>query len=212
MEKGRLVPKKAKKLFFPKRVVILSVLVLLLTAALGVLLSRLSPSPPPRLSPSPPPRLSPSPQPQPGAVGHVYSAHPGDNLMQKARSLAPGDTLILTDGIYYVTHTAPGLRIEQVHGTAVAPIVIKAAHDGKAIIDGQNGAQGDNEPVFITSSSYVTVQGIVARNSYGSVVYVYAGTGSGAGPADHITLRRITAYSAGAGNNHVFNVSFGPTD
>jgi len=32
------------------------------------------------------------------------------------------------------------------------------------------------------------------------------------GQSDRITLRRITAYSAGAGNAHVFDVAFGATN
>jgi len=144
------------------------------------------------------------------AAGNTFFASPGDNLMQRVSSLRPGDTLILKDGTYYMTNTTPGLQVQGVFGTAAAPITIKAANDGKAIIDGQNRTKGNYEPIFINNASYIEIQGVVARNSHGNVVYVYGG--GVLGGADHITLQRITAYNAGDGNYHVFNISFGASN
>ena len=144
------------------------------------------------------------------AAGKVYSASPGDDLMQKVSALQPGDTLLLNDGVYY----SP-LYIENKAGTATAPITIKAANDGKAIIDGSQITAEWTPPVFIgNGAAYITVEGIVARNApqsstdsnvNESVVYVY-------GKAHDITLRRITAHDAAPGNNHVFYIAFGATN
>ncbi len=144
------------------------------------------------------------------AVGKVYYALPGDNLMRKVSALRPGDTLLLNDGVYY----SP-LFIENKQGTATAPITIKAAHDGKAILDGSQITAEWTPPVFIgNGAAYITVEGIVARNApqsptdanvNESVVFVY-------GTAHDITLRRITAHDAAPGNNQVFNIAFGASN
>jgi Bacterial Ig domain/Chondroitinase B len=146
---------------------------------------------------------------QPGAraAGNTYVANPGDNIQSKVSMLQPGDTLIFNDGTY------KSLRLDTnigtgIHGTATAPITIKAANDGKAIFD----ANGTTEPIFVNGSSYVTIEGFVARNSSDSVVYLFGNNTGTLGGDDHITLRRITAYGAADGNNHVFNISFGATN
>jgi len=135
-------------------------------------------------------------------VGITYYANPGDNLVAKCSVLLPGDTLILNDGVYQTTAGNHGLRFSNLHGTYLQPITIKAANDGMAILDGMAGANGNYEPILVSDSAWVTIQGIVAQNSYGSVVYL---DGSGNG-IDHITLQRITAHDAGAGNYHIFDI------
>jgi hypothetical protein len=57
----------------------------------------------------------------------------------------------------------------------------------------------------------LTLQGFVARNSSASVVHVYGG-GRGEQNNNYITLQRITAYNAGADNNHVFNIEYPQTN
>ncbi len=128
------------------------------------------------------------------AAGNMIYANPGDNLPQKVSSLHPGDTLILNDG----TFTNSQLLVQNIHGTQTAPITIEAAHDGAAIIDGNSNA---NYPAIIQvdNSSYITIKGLVARNSSGDVVGVY-------NPSTAITIQRITAYNAGTGNKHVVDV------
>jgi hypothetical protein len=121
--------------------------------------------------------------------------------------LQPGDTLIFNDGTYTSLRLDPNIGTG-IHGTATAPITIKAANDGKVIFD----ANGTSEPIFVTGSSYVTIEGFVARNSSDSVVYLYGNNTNTLGGDDYITLRRITAYGAADGNNHVFNIGFGPTN
>jgi hypothetical protein len=147
------------------------------------------------------------------AAGTVYYASPGDNLTAKLQALRPGDTLIFHDGTYTSLRldpanpfTNPPYQNTALHGTATAPITLKAADDGKVIFDASsNIINGVNEePIFVSDSSYVLLQGFVARNSPGDVVYLWGG---GVQPDDHITLQRITAYNAGAGNYHVFDVA-----
>lgn len=140
------------------------------------------------------------------AFGVTYFVNPGDNISAKLGVLKPGDTLIFNDGTYYQLYinAANGTALK---GTATAPIALKAANDGKAVFD----SGGTAEPIFITGSSYLTLQGFVARNSSASVVHVYGG-GRGGQNNDHITLRRITAYNAGADNNHVFNIEYPQTN
>jgi hypothetical protein len=128
------------------------------------------------------------------AAGTVYYANPGDNIQAKVSVLQPGDTLIFNDGTYNSLRMEPLLGTA-VHGTADAPITLKAANDGKAIFD----PQGSTESIFLNGNSYVTLEGFVARNSVGNVIYLWGGNSN---PNTHITLRRITAYNAASGNYH----------
>jgi hypothetical protein len=99
-----------------------------------------------------------------------------------------GDTLLIQDGVY----TEPIQPL--VAGLAGAPITIKAVNDGKVIIDGQGQTiplkLGDNWPG--DNRSYITVEGIVARNGTEAAVRVRG---------DHIILRRVSAYDAGLRSN-----------
>ncbi len=156
-------------------------------------------------------------QPAARAAGSTYYANPGDSLASKVNSLQPGDTLLLNDGVYYSPLTISGKQ-----GTATAPITIKAVNDGKAIVDGSQITATYTPPVFIGGgSAYIDVEGIVARNAPQSntdpnvnenVIYVYGNSNNTLGGADHITLRRITAYNAAPGNHHLFMISFGATN
>ncbi len=57
-------------------------------------------------------------------------------LEDAMKGLAPGTTVLLADGDYQTVHA---IRIEGKHGTAEAPIVIRAEHRGKAVIGGTAG-------------------------------------------------------------------------
>ena len=134
------------------------------------------------------------------AAGNTIYASPGDNLSAKANSLSPGDTLLLQDGLYSNSE----LHVNGIHGTATAPITIRAEHDGKAIIDGAGSAP---YVVEVKNSSYIVVDGLVARNAGPDYDVVIV-----SGQSDMITLRRITAYNAGSGNSQVFDVAYGPSN
>ena len=107
-------------------------------------------------------------------------------------SLFPGDVLVLLDGVYHQS-LAPGVR----DGEPGAPITIRAAHDGQAIIDGDFV----RVPVQLgpwpgATRDYFVIEGIVARNSSD---HVYDINGS------HNVLRRVSGYNANRdANSHVF--------
>ncbi|MBK8047637.1 MAG: hypothetical protein IPK16_11235 [Anaerolineales bacterium] len=80
------------------------------------------------------------------------------------------------------------------------PITIRAQHDGKAIIDGEYERipvkLGDTWPGPI--GEYFVIEGIVARNSPDSVIYVRG---------DHNKFRRVSAYNANTDeNSHVYTI------
>jgi len=97
-------------------------------------------------------------------------------------TLAPGDTLILLDGLY----TQP-LEPNGRNGRAEAPITIRAQHDGQAIIDGQSV----KIPVHLYRDYYV-IEGIVARNGDHAVYFI---------SGNHNTLRRVSGYDANTDDN-----------
>ena len=136
----------------------------------------------------------------PVGAGRTYYMAPGGNdgangsaaapwaTFERAwRSLSAGDTLVLLDGTYRQS------MIPAVNGTVSAPITVRAANDGKAIIDGEyrrtpvefghtRVGRGDN---FV-------VEGIVARNSSGDVWYIRS---------NNVTLRRVSGYNAAVDDN-----------
>jgi hypothetical protein len=125
----------------------------------------------------------------------VMYATPGENLTQKAKKLTPGSTLILRDGTY-----PTALKLQNLYGTPDFPIAIHAEHDGKAILDAEGNAEN---VLLVQNSSYITIEGLVVRNAKESVIEVSSEKTS------YITLRRVTAYNAGAGNNNVFSIEEG---
>jgi hypothetical protein len=165
------------------------------------------------------------------AAGSVYHVPPLPNnppsstdcqnwdqtIAAQLQVLKPGDTLSF-DGTTY-----PSLRLDPanpftksntaLHGTATALITLEATSDGGTTFDPKicpNIFNEGEEPIFVSGSSYVLLQGFVARNSPGNVVYLWGG---GVQPNDHITLRRITAHDAASGGNyHVFANEDGNTN
>lgn len=126
----------------------------------------------------------------------LTTQQPWQTFTRSWRDLYPGDTLILMDGVYTETLT-PTER----NGTAEQPITIRAQHDGMAIIDGE----GIRETVRLEHwgagpiGSYYVIEGIVARNSSGSVFQINF---------DNNVLRRVSGYDAYTdGNEHVFTIS-----
>jgi hypothetical protein len=110
------------------------------------------------------------------------------------QELYPGDTLLLMDGIYHQT-LAPNVR----DGEPGLPIIIKAQNDGQAIVEGDN----QRIPVSLRHEAngwhignWFVIEGIVARNSSGSV-YLIQG--------NYNYLRRVSGYNANTdGNDHVY--------
>jgi hypothetical protein len=131
-------------------------------------------------TPMPVPTATPQP-----ATGKTLYVSPGQPFPWA--NLYPGDTLILRDGVYRQA------MIPTVNGTADKPIVIRAEHDGQAIIDGEG-----KRAVFETGHSRpgtgnnLIVEGIVGRNSSGDVWFVRS---------DNVTLRRVSGYNADVDDN-----------
>jgi hypothetical protein len=100
--------------------------------------------------------------------------------------------LIIKDGTYYQS-----LNVT-VSGTLGSPITIQAENDGDVIIDGQNARY----PLYIYEQSYITIEGIVLKNSHRDVVYVYG--------SSNITFRRVSASNVGTSggnpNYHQFDI------
>ena len=156
-------------------------------------------TPQPSATATPTRQPTPTPLPPVGA-GKTYYMAPGGNdgaagslaapwaTFERAwRSLAAGDTLVLLDGTYRQS------MIPAVNGTASAPITVRAANDGQAIIDGE----GRRTPVEFGHTrpgrgDNFVVEGIVARNSSGDVWYIRS---------NNVTLRRVSGYNANTDDN-----------
>jgi hypothetical protein len=134
----------------------------------------------------------------PAATGTVSYASPGDNLSSKTGGLTAGDTLVLNNGTYYPSGE---WYINGLHGTAAAPIIIEAASDGGATIDGSNA--GATHLLYVTNSSYLVFCGFNLRNSQWSNFDI-AGGGNGTGDVSNITVERVISHDAGSGNNYCF--------
>jgi hypothetical protein len=109
------------------------------------------------------------------------------NSTTGGNKLAPGDTLILLDGIYLQAFYPIG-----VHGQSGSPITIRGQNDGRAIIDGE----GVRKPMFFEGyrgATYFVMEGIVARNGGGLAVIE--------SQCDHNTFRRVSGYNADTNNN-----------
>ena len=115
------------------------------------------------------------------------SSNQRQKLNKVIRRMLPGDTLILQDGIYNEK------LIVQVSGTKTNPIIIKAQHDGKAIIDGR----GSIYPLLrIRGKRYVDIEGIVFQNSAANVIEIGGGS-------TYINVRRVSAYNANPNGNYM---------
>jgi hypothetical protein len=110
------------------------------------------------------------------------------------RIARPGYTLCLNDGKYQgpasMIHPPRGLG-----GTRDLPITVRALHDGKATIDGQNR----NVPVRLQQNSYFVLEGFNAHNSAESVVTVSR--------SDSNIVRRVAAWDAADKNTSIFSVN-----
>ena len=117
-------------------------------------------------------------------------------VMEAIPKLQPGDTLLLLDGTYVGDESM--LRVtEPIRGTAEAPILIKALHDGKVTIDGE----GARLPVQLYKTEYVHVEGINACRSKMTVLSVSR--------SSYCVLRRCCGWDAGDDNTNIFGVHYG---
>lgn len=118
---------------------------------------------------------------------------------------APGDKLYLLDGVYqgdksmisplydYNNNTQECASYKG--GTEYNPIVVKTLNDGKVTIDGQ----GARKPVYLLCQRYLTIEGINARNSNGSVFTIIH--------SDNNIIRRSVGWDAYDGDQSIFVIS-----
>jgi hypothetical protein len=114
--------------------------------------------------------------------------------------VAPGDTIVVRDGVYaeaLTPHTS---------GTSGAPITLRAEHDGQAVVDGL----GVRRPLVVQGVSHTAYEGLVFVNSNHSVVMVITSDQTPTGvPSTHNVFRRVSAYNVfGTGNDHIIEVDW----
>ncbi|MDP6779841.1 MAG: hypothetical protein QGI83_23995 [Candidatus Latescibacteria bacterium] len=141
------------------------------------------------------------------ATARTYYASPeggGDGLSAESAFrvgdfwglAAPGDTLVLQNGLYRgedsMLDPPKGLS-----GAPGRPIAIVAANDGEVEIDGE----GTHNPVMLRDNDHFVFEGFNAHNAKQSVVTVWRGS--------HHTFRRICAWDAYDGNTNVFGAHHG---
>lgn len=123
-----------------------------------------------------------------------------EEFLARARSLRPGDTLVLHGGVY--TQSC-GRRISNLHGAPGRPIVIRAA-EGQAPVLTRPPAPDHDYPhnnLEIQTSSYLTIRGLRFRG--GSIGLRFRG------PNRHITIEDNEI--SGTGNNAI-SLNDGDTD
>ena len=107
-------------------------------------------------------------------------------------TLQPGDTLILKDGTY-----TQALK-PTVSGTAGGPIIIRAEHDGQAILDGQSNHSG----ISIDSRQYLTIEGLLSLNPGESpALTIQAPDGNFTATHDIVVRRTGARGGVNLGNN-----------
>jgi hypothetical protein len=123
--------------------------------------------------------------------GNLYYAAPGGSgtgsysdpmsIAAFCQRAQPGDTLILTDGLYAGSQDmiAPANNLD---GTETDPIIVQAEHDGQAILDGN----GLRVPLNLYGCDYWQIRGIQCKNSSGNVIAL--------DKCGHLLLDRVTAY------------------
>jgi hypothetical protein len=110
-----------------------------------------------------------------------------------------GDLLVLRGGTYDDSLAPPA----SLSGTASAPVMVWAEHDGAARVDGQ----AVRVPIDIEGNDYFDGRGLVAYNSVGGVVTV---NGTSSNYAVGNMFRRVSAYNSAAPssnpNHHVWEL------
>ncbi|OXM85788.1 lyase [Paenibacillus rigui] len=121
-----------------------------------------------------------------GGSGTVVPVSTSSQLSSALSNAAAGTTIVLANGTY--TQSTPFI-ITGKQGTSAAPITIKAANQGQAIISG--GAA-----IHISSSSYVTIEGLKFTNT-GNTAILLDGS-------NHIRVTRNTFALAATGGDLIW--------
>jgi len=118
-------------------------------------------------------------------------------LSEAESSIAPGDTLRILHGI----HSDGTQFLENLHGTADAPIVIMADQRHQAIF------RGGTESIHFINCSYVEIRDLIIEQQTGNGMNIDDG-GDYSTPTHHITIYDcIFRDMAGTGNNDLLKLS-----
>jgi hypothetical protein len=119
------------------------------------------------------------------------------NLEAAENFVNAGDTLQLQSQVF-----SDGTQfLENLNGTALAPIVIMATNEHQSIF------QGGTEAIHLINCSYVEINGLVVEQQTGNGINIDDG-GDYATPSTHITIRNcIFRDMAANGNNDLLKMS-----
>ncbi len=121
-----------------------------------------------------------------GGSGSTVQVSTSSQLSSALTNASAGTTIVLANGTY--TQSTP-FTISGKQGTSSAPITIKAANQGQAVISG--GAA-----IHITGSSYVTVEGLKFTNTGNTAVLLDG--------SNHIRITRNTFALAATGGDLIW--------
>jgi hypothetical protein len=123
-----------------------------------------------------------------------------EELLRVARTLQPGDELVLHGGTYSQSCQR---RIRNLHGTAERPIVIRAAVGEAPILTRPRGRNGDypQNNLEIESSSHLVLRGLRLRGGSSGLRFM--------GGTSHITVEDSEVYET---TNNAISMNSGDTD
>ncbi|MEA1925292.1 MAG: right-handed parallel beta-helix repeat-containing protein [Candidatus Altiarchaeota archaeon] len=98
-------------------------------------------------------------------TGDGSLSNPWQTLQHSIAQIAGGDTLIIRDGIYAGASNILDHDHRPISGSEQSYTTIKAEHKGEVVFDGE----GVRVPVDIDNVAYIAFEGVVFRNSSGSV-------------------------------------------
>lgn len=125
-----------------------------------------------------------------GGSGDGSEGSPFGELEAAVRAATPGTEIRVRAGTY-----GGGYYVENVHGTASAPIWIRG--EPGAVLD----AEGEGEVLHVTEASYLVIEGLELRGSTANGLNVDDG-GSPETPTHHVVLRDLYVHDVGTGGNN----------
>lgn len=128
--------------------------------------------------------------------GDVVRVKSSDELVVAAQQAGPGTKILLSPGEY-----RGGVSLQDLHGKAGEPIVIRAENPGKrpVFVGGGSGLQ-------LTRVSFLEVRDLVFRGGRGNGLNIDDG-GSITKPSHHLVIHGIVVEGTPAGNNDAIKLS-----
>ena len=114
--------------------------------------------------------------------------------------LTAGAILWLLDGTY--TGDSGMINTNNLHGSSGSRITIGALNEGSVLIDGQN----TRVPVNVYNSSYITVQGVNAKNGFDGDSGIVVTAGNTVASPTYNELKRIVAWDSAPPYGAVFRL------